>query len=182
MSTDLVRVADIEQFAVMEDVAKLRMQGYDDTQVAKHLNMTRPQVKKYYQQFKDILKNDGESRDRARDQLNLMVAHYDGLIRKLYDLLEELEQENFTHQIAAQRNAAIKQIGDLEAKRLDSMQKAGILDASDLGDELAEMEEQRDMVINILREDLCPSCRRHVMGKIGEAITKNPEVVVVYDE
>lgn len=178
--SDLIRLADSERWTTIEEVARLKHRGLTDTAIAKQLGLTRVETQNLYNEYKDILSNDQESRDRARDQLNLMVAHYDILIKKLYDLLDELDQENFTHQIGGQKVSAIKQIGDLEAKRLEAMQKAGILDASDLGDELALMEEQRDMVLDILRNDLCPVCRKNVMEKLG-VISRQAEVVVQYE-
>ena len=176
----LVKLADSERWLTIEKVAELKHKGWTDTAVAKHTGLKRVEVKELYSEYKEVLRNDEASQERARDQLNQMVAHYDTLIKKLYDLLDELEQEPFDERIAAQRNKNIATIAALEKDRLDAMQKAGILDAADVGDQLAEMEEQRDMVLNILRNDLCPTCRRTVMEKLT-AITNQAEVVVVYD-
>lgn len=178
--SDIVRLADSERALAMDKVGLLKMQGLSDTQVSKELNIQRVVVKELFNEYKDTLAKDSEVRDRARDQLNLMVAHFDVLIKKLYNLLEELDGEVFGATIAAQKNAAIKQIAELEARRLEFMQKAGILDASDLGDELARMEDERDVVLDILRKDLCPQCRYKVMQKISQ-ISKKGETVVVYD-
>lgn len=179
--TDLVRLTDSDEYLRMEKIAELKHEGMNDTAIAKKLGMRRVDVIDLYKDYKAALRNDPEVQERAKDQLNQLIVHYDKLIRKTYELLHELENEPFDQHIAAQRNKNIALIADLEAKRLDMLQKAGILDAADLGDELAEMEEQRDMVLNILRDDLCPACRRTVMEKLS-AITNKAEVVVVYDE
>lgn len=179
--TDLVRVTDSDNWNQIEKIADLKHSGMTDTAVAKKMGMKRVEVIELYKEYKSVLRNDPEAQERAKDQLNQMMVHYDKLIRKTYDLLGELEDEPFDQHIAGQRNKNIALIADLEAKRLDMLQKAGILDAADLGDELAEMEEQRDMVLEILRDDLCPECRRTVMEKLSN-LTNKTEVVVVYDE
>lgn len=178
--TDLVKLTDLERWKKMEEVAELKFQGLGDLTVARQLNLKMAQVKELHKDYRETLAKDSESRDRARDQLNLMVRHYDLLIKKLYDLIDELEQENLTAAVAAQRLGAVKQIGEFESRRVELMQRAGVLDANDLGDELAKMEEQRDVILDVLRHELCPACRAKVMQRIT-AVSNQAEVVVVYD-
>jgi hypothetical protein len=172
---------DGDRFDKMEQVAVLRMQGQTDTAIAKKLEIPRKMVKELFNEYKDVLVQDTESRDRAKDALNVMVEHYDHLIKESYEILNDLKGENFSHQVAAQMTAVVKNVADLEAKRLDAWQKAGLLDNSELGDELAEMEEKAQMLINILRNDLCPNCRKTVAEKLQKA-TNVVEAIVVYDE
>jgi hypothetical protein len=172
---------DSDRRDTMEQVAILRMQGQTDNAIAKQLNIPRKEVKQLFNEYKDILVKDGESRDRAKDALNVMVEHYDVLIKESYGILDDLKNENFGHQIAAQMTAVLKNVADLEAKRLDAWQKAGLLDNSELGDELADMEEKAQLLIGILRNDLCVTCRKKVAQKLQGA-TNVVEAVVVYDE
>lgn len=172
---------DSDRFEMMEQVAVLRMQGHTDNAISKELNIPRKQVKELFTEYKDVLVKDSESRDRAKDALNVMVEHYDHLIKESYEILENLKQESFSHQIAAQMTAVLKNVADLEAKRLDAWQKAGLLDNSELGDELVEMEQKTQMLIGILRNDLCNNCRKVVAEKLQRA-TNVVEAVVVYDD
>lgn len=180
MGSDLVPV-DSERFEIMEKVANLRMQGISDTAVAKQLNLKRKVVVELWEDYREALSKDSESRDRARDALHVMVEHYDRLIKRYYDLLADLQNEIFNHQVAGQINSALKQIGELEAKRLDAWQKAGLLDGTEMGNQMAEMEEKQQILISILRNDLCPECRLAVVEKL-QKVTQVVEAVVVYPD
>jgi len=178
--TSLIPV-DSDRFESMEQVANLRLTGMTDTAVAKELGLKRKVVIELWNEWKDALSKDTQARDAARDHLNQMVQHYDRLIKRYYDLLKDLQNETFGHQVAAQINSALKQIADLEAKRVDALQKAGLLDANDLGDELAEMEERQQILIDILRNDLCGNCRIVVAQRL-QKVTHVVEATVVYDD
>ncbi len=147
--------------------AELDMQGLNATAIGKKLNMTRVEVKRLLEDWRVSLSEDQASRDMARDLLNKMGAHYDVLIKKSDDLLEETDTLGLSHQVVAQKNAAIKLIAELESKRLDAFQRAGLLESAELGDEIAQWEEEKAMILEILR-DLCPACR----AKVGNRIAK----------
>lgn len=172
---------DSDRFDAMERVAVLRMKGHNDTVIAKELSIPRRMVKELFNEYKEVLARDVESRDRARDTLNLMTEHYDLLIKKSHEVLMDLDGENFSDKVAGAKMGVIKTIADMEARRLDAWQKAGLLDNSELGDELAEMEEKAAMLISILRNDLCPICRKTVADKLQQA-TNVVEAVIVYDD
>jgi hypothetical protein len=151
-----------------EEVAELMMQGRTPRSVAMQLHMKIVEVNAYWAEHKQLLADDMNARDAAREHLNRMVKHYDGLIRRYYDLLKDLQDEAFGHQIAAQINSALSQIAKLEKERVDALQKAGLLDANDLGDELAEREQREAIIIDILRSDLCPECQKAVRHKLSK--------------
>lgn len=164
------------RFEMMEKVAELFIQGEKATDIAKKLNIPRKQVIELENDYRAALANDNEARDLARDHLNQMVKHFDSLMKKTYDLMEELDALAFSHNVAAQKNAAIKLAADLDAKRVDALQKAGLLDSAELGDELAEAEEKQEMILDILRNDLCSECKRKVAYKLSQ-ISGRAEVI-----
>jgi uncharacterized protein with von Willebrand factor type A (vWA) domain len=172
---------DSDRFEAMESVASLRLKGKTETAVARELGLQRKVVIELFNEYKDIIRQDAGSRDMARDHLDMMVKHYDRLIEKSYDVYRSLELMAFDEKIAAQMNTTLKNISEYEAKRVDALQKAGLLDANDLGDELAEMEEKQQVLIDILRNDLCPACRITVARKL-QGVTQTVEAVVVYDD
>lgn len=164
------------RFEQMEQIADLQMEGLNETQIAKKLDIKRKDVIVLLEDYRNILRNDQEARDLARDHLVQMVKHYDKLIKKFYDLLDDLQAINFNHQVAAQINSAIKNIAELEAKRLDALQKAGLLESTELGDELASMEEKQAILIDILRNDLCEHCKPKIAHKLAQ-VTGHVEVI-----
>jgi uncharacterized protein YlaI len=163
---------DGERFQLMEKVAELTMTGRSATAIAKDLSIPRKQVLTLQEDYRLALANDQDARDLARDYLHQMGKHYDKLIEKFYDLIDDIDLLSFNHQVAAQKNAALKAIAELDAKRLDSYQKAGLLDSAELGDELAEMEEKQQILIDILRTDLCPDCQKRIAFKLSKVTGK----------
>ena len=162
------------RFELMERVAEKTMRGLSATAISKDLGIPRKEVMVLQEDYRTALANDAEARDMARDHLNMMVKHFDRLIKKLYDLCEDIDTLDFGHQVAAQKNAALRSIADLEAKRLDALQKAGLLDSAELGDELAEAEEKREILINIIQTEICANCRIKVASQIAKLTGKVP--------
>lgn len=163
------------------DVAELASKGWKPMAISKELGIPFAAVKKNIEYWEEILRNDLESRDAARDYLNRMVSNYDDLLRKSHENLDQLQLMDFDEKVSAQVNATLKNIADFEAKRVDALQKAGLLDAHDLGDELAEREAREAQLIQILRDDLCSNCKQVVAVKL-QALTNQVEAVQVYDE
>lgn len=171
-------IAPVEsaRFELMEQVIDLDMDGYTELQIAKKLNIRRKDVLELLKDYRHALSQDMLARDLARDHLHKMVKHYDRLIRRYNDLIADIDGLNFNHQVAGQKNSALKAIADLEAKRLDALQKAGLLEAGDLGDELADMEEKQQIVVDILRNDLCKACKEKVAYKLSQ-VSGRAEVI-----
>lgn len=174
-------LVDGDAFARIDEIAKYKMQGMTDAAVAKKMGLKRVQVLEGYNQWKDMLLADGMARDFARDHLNIMVKHYDRIISKSYQILDDLDDRIFDEKVAAQKNATLKNIADYEARRVDALQKAGLLDAQDMGDALAEREEREAMIIDILKNYLCDDCKKVVAHQLGQ-LTNKVEATVVYDE
>lgn len=180
MSSELVTMDDNQ-----ESIIDKFVRGMKPTDIAKEVNLPRKEVLALIRQWRETVQNDNESRDVARDALNVMVEHYDRLIKKFYDLADDIrEQMNIngsTPQWTKELRGVLDSIAGLEAKRVDQLQKAGLYDNNQMGDELAQMEKEKDIIIDILKNDLCNRCRPGVMQKIGE-MTGRVEVVVVQSE
>jgi len=182
--TDLV-LADAPHFQDMERVATLRMQGNTPTVIAKATGIQRKRVVELLEEFNQTVTVSKVGTDRALEALNNMDIHYDDLIKKSYETLEQIENDltanGTTSQKVQQKLNAIKLVAELEKNRLDALQKAGLLDAADMGDQVAEMEEKQHILIEILRNDLCPDCRKNVGHKLSK-VTETVEAVVVYND
>lgn len=180
------QLSEIEQYdgsdqlhQMMDKVATRLMQGKSELAIARDLGIKRVEVIQYRDLWKQKVQSDMESTDSARDHLNKMVHHYDSLIGESYKILEDLKGMSFDEKVAAQMNTTIKNISEYEKVRVDLLQKAGLLDGN-LGDEMADMEEKQAILIDILRNDLCPACRQTVATKL-QRVTNVVEAKVVYD-
>lgn len=178
MSGELVPI-NSDQLEGIEKVASLKLTGKTDYAIARELAIPQKVVKERFALWKDMVQADNDTRDIARDHLNQMVVHYDKLISESYELLADLKEERFGHQIAAQINATLKNISDYEARRVDALQKAGLLDNT-YGDQMAELERKQKILVDILRNDLCKVCAPHVKRRLIE-VTGVVEGTVVHD-
>lgn len=169
---------------MMERVTTLKLQGYTETQISKQLDIKRKEVIELIDEWKFGLQNDEEARERAMDALRAMDKHYDLLLQKYWDYIKELDDETDMNGIkapmVAQKMTALKGIADTEAKRLDALQKAGLLEGKEFADQIAEMEEKQSILVDILRNDLCKHCKAAVAEKL-QKVTNKVEVVQVVD-
>lgn len=177
----LVMPSNLPSFDDIEQVAKLKNKGITDTMVSKITGFQRKEVQALYGHYKEMLKGDTEARDRAMDLLNVMIEQYDQLIKEYWDLVEKIRNENFDDKYANQENKALAAIASLIKDRLSAVQQAGLLEAGEMGDEYAEIEEKANLLISILRSDLCDDCRKRVQRKLQVA-TNQVEAVVIYDD
>lgn len=179
--TNLPAIIDTEAFQTLEKVADLMMQGKSEYQIGRALSMKAVEARVYMQQWQQLINDDMASKDAARDHLNRMVVRYEGLIEQASENLDNLKAMVFDEKVSAQINATLKNIADFDAKRVDALQRAGLLDAHDLGDELAEREQREELLLGILRNDLCDDCRMVVARKLQE-VTNVVEATVVYND
>ena len=176
--SNLPQVIDTDAFARIEEVAKLHLQNKTPYQIGKELGIKTIEAKQAIAQWQEIVQNDMNSRDAARDYLNDMVHRYEELMREARDNLANLKSMSFDEKISAQINTTLKLIGELDAKRVEFLQKAGLLDASDLGDELAEREEREALIIDVMKNTLCENCKNNVGLRIEEVMAAD---TVVYN-
>lgn len=171
-------IIDSDAFKFIEDVADLAVRGKTEYQIARALGVKVIEARTAMEQWKDIIARDMDARDAAKDYLNKLVVHYDKLIDEAYKNLDDLKGLTFDEKVSAQINSTLKNIADFEKVRTDLLQKAGILDAHDLGDELAEREEREAMIISILQNDLCDDCKETVRDKLTQLTGKVQGTVI----
>lgn len=176
--------ADAVYYERLNTVAEMTLTGSSVAEIARELGVTRKKAQDLQNEWKQSAVVAHETRDRALDALNVMDEHYNKLIKQSYSALEQMEDDlqlnGTTPQRIAQKLNGIKLVADLEAKRLDALQKAGLLDNAEMGDHVAQMEEKVGIMVSILRNDLCPVCKKNVAQKL-QKVTQQVEAVVVYE-
>jgi hypothetical protein len=183
-------VLEGDAYQNMEEIVKRHLKGHSPLKIARDLAIKVVEVNKNVEMWREIVQKDMESRDAARDHLNEMVERFTGLIAVLSENLESLQNYDYSgdgkqsaakfESISGQINTTVRNIADLDAKRVDLLQKAGLLDNAELGNELAEREAREEALIHILRNDLCPDCKMVVARKL-QKITQQVEVVQEFD-
>lgn len=166
-------IAHIEE---VNTVAAEYIKGKDASAISKELDIPRNRVLNLLNEWRDMVANNEAVRIRAREALAGADQHYNHLIRQAYEVIEDATtMANLTA-----KTSAIKLVMDIESKRIDMLQKAGLLENKELADQLLEQERKQEVLIKILREvsGECPKCRNEVARRLAEVSGQN-EVITV---
>ena len=156
-------------------VASEYIKGNDESAISKALDIPRNRVVKLLNEWRGMISNNEVIRARAREALAGADQHYNQLIKKAYEVVEDADQ---TQNLGAKTNA-LKLILDIEQKRIDMLQKAGLLENKELADQLIEQERKQDILLGILKDVVgnCNHCKIEVARRLaeyggpGEAVT-----------
>ena len=118
-------------------------------------------------------------RARAKEALVGADAHYTKLINKAYEVIED---STTTANLNA-KTAAIKLVMDIESKRIDMLQKAGLLENKELAEEMVQIEKRQEVLIGILRDIASehPEIRDLVMSRLSEIAREGEVITIVHD-
>jgi hypothetical protein len=138
---------DIEEsdyYRDMNRVVEMYLKGTTNpTSISKGLSLPRKDVLNYIQAWKEIAKNNAQIKDRAAEALTAMDRHYDIIIKEMWDVV------NDTLDLKV-KASTLKQIADVEAKRQETLQKAGLYDDAGISDELVRLEEYTEAIKQVL--------------------------------
>ena len=172
-------MSDIDIIGHIEEVnavAAEYIKGKDASAISKELDIPRNRVLNLLNEWREMIANNEAVRIRAREALAGADQHYNHLIRQAYEVIEDAT----TMANLSAKTAAIKLVMDIESKRIDMLQKAGLLENKELADQLLEQERKQEVLIKILREvsGECPKCRNEVARRLAE-ISGQTEVITV---
>ena len=161
MSKDLVKHLD-----QINAVASEYLKGTDTADIAKTLDIPRNRVVDLLNDWRKMAANNEAIHARAREALVGADQHYSSLINKAYEVIDSADS---TANLNA-KTTAIKLIADIEAKRLDMLHRAGLLDNKEIAEELAEMERKHEVLIDILKEiaSKYPNIRTEIMNRLSQ--------------
>lgn len=155
------------------------LKGSDPTKISKELAIPRQKVVLYLNEWKAMAADNAAIRARAKEALVVADTHYSKLIEKAYEVIDEATT---TANLTA-KSGAIKLVMDLESRRIDMLQKAGLLENKELAEEMLEIEERQEVLIGILKEIAAehPEIRDKIMSRLSAA-TKPGETVTIVSE
>jgi len=173
MSTEEDLVKHLDQVNV---VVEEYLKGNDPTQISKQLAIPRQRVVSYIDEWKVSASNNAAIRARAKEALAGADQHYGILISKSYEVIDEA---SMTNNLGA-KTAAIKLVMDIESKRIDMLQKAGLLENKELADEMVQIEKRQEVLVGILKDIAAthPEVRDLIMRRLS-SISKEDEVITV---
>ena len=168
-----------DHFDRMNKVVEELLKGNNPTQIATITGFKRADVLGYIDEWKQVVRSDSGTRDRAKEAISGADQHYAMLIKEAWKTVEDADQ-------AGQLNVkatALKLIADIEGKRIGMLQEVGLLDNQELASQIAETERKQDVLVKILKEvtATCPKCKMEVAKRLSQ-ITGIVEPVIIDTE
>ena len=168
-------------FEQMNEVVERSLKGYNPTQIAKELDIKRGDVLRIIEEWKSYAQNDKTIQERAREALVASDQHYSMLMNKAW---ETVEQSDNAADLRS-KVSALKLVAEIQSRQMEMLQKAGLLDNTEMGSRIAEAEEQQEVLMGILRDvtSKCDKCQREVKQRLSRisGIVEQVEVVQVHN-
>src|SRR5690349_7970055 len=147
MNQDL-ELYDTPYYEKMHEVVTHHLEGRNATWIAKTLNMRRTEVQGYIEHFNQVAKSDEMLRDRAQEVVHEFDEQHNRIIAKMWEVVREAELKGDLKT----QSSSVKALSDITAKRVEVLQKSGLLSDAKIGDEMARMEEEHEQLIAILKD------------------------------
>ena len=166
----------VEHLDQMNKVVAKYLEGSDPTKISKELSLPRTKVVAYLEEWKVMASNNAAIRERAREALVAADTHYNKLIQQTYEVIDDATT---TANLSA-KTTAIKLVLDIESRRIDMLQKAGLLENKELAEEMLAIEKRQDILMNILKDIASehPEIRDKIMRRLSDA-SKSEEVITI---
>jgi hypothetical protein len=168
-------------FYIQDEIYRIEeyLKGSDPTKISKDLSMPRVRVVALINEWKVMASANDAIRGRAKEALAAADQHYGKLISKAYEVIDEAGLNN---NLGAKTNA-IKLVLDIESKRIDMLQKAGLLENKELAEEILEVEQKQEVLIGILRDIASeyPQVRDEIMKRLSSIAKDNEVITIVHD-
>jgi len=165
-------------FDRMNKVVEELLKGNSATQIANITGYSRKEVLEYVDDWKNVVHNDSNIRDRAREAISGADQHYAMLIKEAWKTVEDADKSG---QLSV-KAAALKLIADIETKRIAMLQSVGVLENTQIASQIAETERKQEILVGILKEVTagCPKCKMDVAKRLSQ-ITGIVESIVIQD-
>jgi len=166
----------VEHLDEVNRVVEKYLQGNEPTQISKELSIPRQKVVAHIKEWQLMAADNALIRARAKEALVAADTHYNKLISKAYEVIDEAT----TIANLGAKTAGIKLVLDIESRRIDMLQKAGLLENKELAEEMLEIERRQDILKNILKDIAAehPEVRDKIMRRLSE-VSRNDEVITV---
>ena len=176
MSTEEDLVKHLDE---INNVVGEYLKGNDATKISKDLAIPRTRVVQHINEWKVMASANDAIRARAKEALAIADTHYNKLIAKSYEVIEDATT---TANLSA-KTAAIKLVMDIESKRIDMLQKAGLLENKELAEEMLEIEKKQEVLMAILRDIASeyPEVRDEIMRRLSDIAKKDEVITIVHD-
>ena len=168
-----------EHFDRMNRVVEELLKGSTPTQIATTTGIQRKEVLELIDDWKDVVHNDSNIRDRAREAISGADQHYAMLIKEAWKTVEDADTQGQLNV----KSGTLKLIADIETKRIAMLQSVGILENNEMASQILETERKQEMLVGILKEvtSSCNHCKIEVAKRLSQ-ITGLVEPIIISQE
>jgi hypothetical protein len=161
-------------FDQMNLVVEELLKGKNPTDISKFLGIKRSEVLEHIDTWRELVSGDSRIRERAKEALAGADQHYSMIIQRAWETVDQAD----ANQQYNTKASALKMIADVEQKRIDMLQKAGLLENNEMSAQLLETERKQEVLVSILKEvtSNCNVCRVEVAKRLSEVTGKVEEV------
>ena len=155
------------------------LKGNDPTKISKELAIPRVRVVALIDEWRSMAADNAIIRARAKEALVAADAHYNKLINKAYEVIDDATT---TANLNA-KTSGIKLVLDIESRRIDMLQKAGLLENKELAEEMIEIENRQNVLVGILRDIATehPEIRDKIMHRLSDVAKQGEVITIVHD-
>lgn len=166
------------KFDQMNKVVEEMLKGNNPTQISKQLGLERAEVVNHIETWRALMQGDHGVKERASEALAAADQHYSMIIKEAWDTVHQANDQDALN-VKAQ---ALKLIADVEQKRIDMLQKAGVIEKNDMADAILENERKQEVLVGILRDvsASCPNCKHELARRLSQAT--NVVETIIMDE
>ena len=153
-------------FDRMNKVVSELLKGNNPTQIATLTGFKRAEVVELIGEWKSVIHNDQNARERAKEAVSGADQHYAMLIKEAWKTVEDAD----TQGALAVKSGALKLIADIETKRIAMLQSVGVLENNEIASQIVETERKQEVLVRILKEvtATCPKCKMEVAKRLSQ--------------
>lgn len=137
----------LDHYDEMNSVVEAMLKGQKSRDIAKSLGLRLVDVEKHINEWQGLARSNKHIQDRALEALSATDQHYDIIISELWSVVEDAGMNEDLRVKAS----TLKMVADIEQKRIEMLQKSGLLDNQQLTEQLLEQEKKQDILVGILR-------------------------------
>lgn len=128
-------------------VVRLTAEGRSKSYIQSQTGVPATLQRKINEEFKHYSRNNLYTQQRSREIIGYFDEHTASLIEQMYTVVDEADM-NGNYKDKAN---ALKNIFEMEVKRVDALQKAGVISSQDIGEEVAVMQVKYDKLKELLK-------------------------------
>jgi len=168
MSNDIVLA---ERWEKINKVVDTFLKGTTNpSAIARATGFKRTEVQEYLAEWRSVIHSDRQIQMRAREALTGADRHYSMLIEEGWDVINQSSQQGDL----SKKATGIKLVADIQQKQIDMLQKAGLIEDTEIAQQIIETERKQEVLVKILKEVVadCDHCKREVFRRLEEVTGK----------